>query len=224
MKIKNLYYGIIGLIAYYKQTKANKVNLKATKANKVDVVTVDDRELSIHYIPDMNKRGVAYGAIFVFPHLDKKTFIGVDDKFYALPQELQQAVIYHEVGHYAHGHFSNKGFRYIWQQCVQLGKIAVASEDQKANLLYEFTMMTRNDNEEYEADAYAVNKVGAHAVAALLLTFYSLYPSEELAIRYQKVTGEAIETSSAFLELKKQMAQQFTSIFKDAEVVSIETL
>lgn len=196
MKLKNLYYGFKGLQAYNKQAKEANVNLKPTKENQVHVIMVDDKEISIHYIPDINKRGIVYGGIIVNP-ITHKTYMCVDDYFYAMPERIRNAVIYHEVGHYVHGHFNNKGLGYIWNQCVELGKIVTAKEEDQ-NALILTTLLTRDYTEEFEADAYAIECCGKNDVLALLLTLSETVPGPEVNARYKKIAGEDLTLMNAF--------------------------
>ena len=211
MKLNNLYYGLKGLQAYNRQAKEANVNLKPTKENQVDVVMVNDKEISIHYIPDINKRGIMYGGMIVNP-ITHRHYMCVDDYFYAMPERIRNAIIHHELGHYVCGHFQNKGLGYVWNQCVELGKIVTAKpEDQ--NTLVLATLLTRDYTEEFEADTYAIKCCGKNDVLALLLTLSETIPSPEVNARYKKIAGEDLTIMNAF-----------KSALENAKTVSIESL
>lgn len=164
MKIKNLFYGIVGYVAYAKCFIENKVDIKTTDGRKIDAVSVDGKEIGIYHIPDINKYGILYCAIIV-DQRNFKAFIAVDDMFLRFSEELQQAMIYHEIGHYVLGHF-NKGAKYMWDLCVQLGKIVL--KEKGVNVLHVITFLTRKVEDEFEADEYAMSKVGIDALKRML--------------------------------------------------------
>lgn len=209
--MKNLYYAVVGLMAYYKQMKAKKVCIKPSKNNKVDVVTVGDKEVGIHHVPDINEMGIYFGST-MHNAFNRRDYILIDDNFYLLPEDTQKAIVMHEVGHIYNDHASYK-LRDIWRNCVFLGKLQKSSDEEK-NLLLENSIHNRDYSDELKADAYAVEKCGQEAVLAMLLTFNAvLPPNPEISARYKAITGT--EPPSA-LNLKE--------IFSNAEVISIETL
>lgn len=187
MKIKNLFYGLVGMIAYYKYAMENKVDVKATKENKVDTINVNGKEVNIHCIPDINKYGIYYCAVVIVPF---NTFIAVDEYFYAFPEKVQQAMIYHEAGHYAHGHY-NKGIKYMWNVYVELGKIKLTKKN--TNLLQELTLLTRDIRDEFEADKYSMDNVGSEAAIQMLYMLNELicvkmgYETTEYVDRYNNL-------------------------------------
>lgn len=216
MKIKNLYYGIVGIIAYNKQFREQKVDIKPTSDNYWSKVKIDDsRELSIHYIPDINKLGIAFIGFLKF---HKDMVIVVDDNYMAVPETLQEAMVAHEIGHYINNHL-NLGFKQQWENCVFLGKLACASDEEK-NLLIEHTLNTRNYNDELVADEYAVARCGLEATLAVLRTFGTLLPQSiaEINARYRALTGMDIYTEIVTLK------DRLKTIWSDATVISIESL
>lgn len=211
--IKNLYYGITGFIAYYKQAKAQDAIINPNESNRVDIITLDDAELSIHHIPAVNKLGVAFGGLMK-NGVTKQTVIIVDDNFYSLNKPMQEALICHEIGHFVKGHLEGKGLKYLWEQCVFLGKLAHSSDEEK-NLLIANTMKMRDYSQELEADAYAVEKCGVHAVIALLTMFHTIDPTNaEVIARYRNIVGEdpvVVETP-------------FQKAIREAQTISLDDL
>ena len=216
MKFTNLFYGIVGAIAYCKQAKAKGVKLKATPENFVKKVFVDDAELSIHYIPDINKMGIAFGGV-IYNAITHKAFIVVDDYFHNLNEDMQEFIIGHELGHYTLGHYAEMGLKHIWSQCVFLGKLQCANDKEK-NLLLESTLYNRDYSKELEADKFAVNYSSEHAALSFLLMAHTIAPyNPEIISRYKAVTGVMPDT-----EPVKEMID--FGIFKDTKVVSVDTL
>lgn len=193
----NLYYAIVGLVAYSKQMKAQGVKLKPTRNNIIDVVIVDDKEISIHYMPDINKMGVGFIGLMKFMN---KPYILVDDRYMVVPKVIQKAMVYHEVGHYVHGDL-NRSIKDVWNQLVFLGKIQCASPEER-NLLVENTMHTRDYTQELLADQYAVEHCGVDAVVAVLRTFGTLVTDKrEVNARFKAITGHELECDSVFKTL-----------------------
>jgi hypothetical protein len=200
MKIANLIYAIVGLIAYYKQTKEQDVHIEATEENLVRVITVDDKELSVHCVPDIKKLGILYGALYNFRN---KAHIYVDDRFFEdLTSTQQAALLYHEVAHYKYGH-TKKTFKEIWNVLVTLGKMVCSNK--KRNLLVESTMLTRDYTSEFQADEFAAKYCGIDAVRSLLLVFSMTAPSPEISQRYRALTGENIKTSPYYIDFKERL-------------------
>ena len=201
MKLKNIYYATIGLKAMAKQGKGLK--LKPTKANLLEVVTVDDAEISIHYVPDINKLGAIGAALMhnVFKFC-KKDYIIVDEYYMNMPEEIQKAMIAHELGHWRLGHLKNKGIRTVWSNCIQMGIMLKGSMDEQEALL-RYTLLNRDYTQELEADAYAVKRCGQHGVLALLVAFNTLTggTNDEVHKRYEHITGEKMPGADNVIDI-----------------------
>ena len=208
-----IYYGIVGLVCYAKQAKEQKAMINPSKDNLIDVITIDDKEISVHYMPSINKMGIVYGAM-VHNAFTKKEYICVDDYYYTLPDDARYVVLYHELGHSILGHYANFGIKEVWDQCVMLGKIALANDEEK-NLLLESVVSQRDYSKETEADEYAIKHCGTQAVLAFLQTCYTLVPSIEIAERYKYIAGVEIN-ANVFAALKSKL--------DNATTISIDTL
>lgn len=187
---------LIGIVGYNVQFVTNKVDIKPTKDNLVDSVTLDNGEIiSIHYIPDINKLGVYVGGIM---QIHNKTVFVIDDIFNKLQYKMQQAILYHEIGHYVCGHMK-RTLKDVWNQCVSMGKMIVYSQEKK-NLLVENTINTRDYQKEIMADKYAVMKCGENSVIEyIMLMYYSIEDKDkekatilELNERYKALTGSEL--------------------------------
>ena len=209
----NLYYAIVGLVAYNKQLKSQNVKLKPTRNNIIDTVMVDDKEISIHYIPDINKMGVGFIGLMKFMN---KPYILVDDRYMAVPELLQKAMVYHEIGHYVHGDL-NRSIKDVWEQLVFLGKVQCASPEER-NLLVASTIHTRDYTQELLADQYAVEHCGEDAVVAVLRTLSAIIPDKrEINARFKAITGNELEHDSVFYSLLEKAETISLSLLLDDE-------
>jgi hypothetical protein len=216
MRIKNLFYAGVGVIAYCKQAKVKDVKLKATPSNFVKKVFIDDAELSIHYMPDINKMQIFGGGI-LHNALTKKDIFVVDDMFLTFDKDVQEYVIGHELGHYVLGHYAEMGLKHLWKQFVFLGELQCASEE-KRDLLLEATLFNRDYSKELEADKFAVEYSSKEAALKFLSMAHKMVPyNPEIIARYEAIAGYLPETK-AVIEMID------FGIFKDAKVISLDSL
>lgn len=192
VKIKNLYYGIVGLKQAIKQFKG--INLKVTKANFIDIVTIEDTELSIHYVPDIKKIGLLCAGLYRNA-ITKHKCIMVDDIFMSMDKNIQDAVIAHELGHHKYGHIDNIGLKDLWNNYVTIGTMLKGS-DKERNALIENTLMLRDYSKEVEADSFAIQMCGKEATLNMLQALYKLTHAEELKLRYEVIAEEPLPHSS----------------------------
>ena len=196
----NLYYATMGLVGYSKQMKKQKVKLKPTHRNLIDTVMVDGKEISIHYIPDINKMSVVFIGLMKFR---SKPYILVDDRYMVVPNKLKYAMVMHEIGHYVNGHL-NRSKKDVFNQLVYLGKLQCASDEER-NLLIENTLHTRDYTQELIADQYAIEQCGVDDVLAVLRTFAVLVEDKsEVNARFKEITGNELECDSIFSLLLKK--------------------
>lgn len=213
MKHTNLYYAIVGFISYNKQAKELGVEIKPTKDNLIDTIIVEDKELSIHCIPDINEMGIGFCAL---TKIWNKPYVLVDDRFLVLPEAIQQAMIMHEIGHLIHGNL-NRSFKDIYEQFVYLGKLKCSSEEE-SNLLVENVVHTRDYSDEIQADQYAAQVCGADAVIAKLRCYATMFGiTPEIRGRFKAIAGYEMEQDSR-LSLMRSIN------WDDITVVSLETL
>ena len=197
---------IKGLYSYSKQFKG--LDMKPTKKNCVGSIETNGKVLPIHYLPDMNKVGIAFGALS-YNCFTGKAIIMVDDNFYTLDEAQRAAMLSHECGHYNLGHCKRR-IKDIWDNFVFLGKLQEASDDEK-NLLVENTMKNRDYTQELEADAHAVSKCGQDAVVSMLEALYKATYNPEISHRYKYVTGETLSNPLADM-LKNVFEQKAISV------------
>lgn len=190
--MRNLYYAVVGLKAYGKQFKENKVTIKPTKKNLLQVINVEGKKLSVHYVPDINKMGVAFGALYHNAITKKNCFL-VDDYFIALTNDIQDAMLAHEIGHYVLNHHRDMGLIYMFNHLVFLGKLQCSSGEEK-NLLIASTLKNRDYSQELEADAFAIERCGKDAVVKMLQRMVDTVPCPESYARYEHITGERVKS------------------------------
>lgn len=211
-KLKNLYYAMVGAKAMAKQGKGLK--LKPNKDNLIEVVTIDDAEISIHYVPDINKIGaIGAGLMHNVFKFCKKDFIAVDNYYMNMPSEIQEAMIAHELGHWQLGHLKNKGIKTVWNNCVQTGIMLKGDMDEQEALL-RYTLLNRDYTQELEADDYAVKKCGQHGVLAFLVAFNTLTKgtNDEIHQRYKHITGEKMPGADNVLDIIAKKISESPSI------------
>jgi HD superfamily phosphohydrolase len=190
-KIKNLYYFVMGVKHLYKQCKG--LDLKPTKANKVDTIVVEGKEINIHYIPDMTRAGCGFAGLSYNPLAKHRYSIMVDDLFYMLSKEAQQAALYHEAGHFKFGHLEERTkIKNIINQHIINGKL-ICLKGKEYDLLIHDTIMNRDYSQELEADSYAIDMCGKEAVISLLKEFYNIIHNPEIEQRYKHITGETLK-------------------------------
>lgn len=220
MKIKNLYYAIVGARTIAKEGKGLK--LKPNKDNLLEVVTIDDAEISIHYVPDINKLGVAGCALMhnVF-NLCKRDYIAVDNYYMNMPSEIQEAMIAHELGHWQLGHLKNKGLKTVWSNCVQTGIMLKGGLDEQEALI-KYTLLNRDYTQELDADAYAIERCGnENGILGFLIAFNTLAEGtcDEIHKRYEYITGEKMPGADNTLDIiAKKISEAPTVKLEDLDI------
>ena len=120
----------------------------------------------------------------------------VDDYFLSLRMEVQEATLQHEIGHYVLGHMNQVATpKIIFDRYVLIGKIVTCDDEEQLNILVQHTLVTRNVDHEFEADAYAAEHATQNGILAMLVTMYAMTHSSELEARYEHIVGDSPEWS-----------------------------
>lgn len=142
-------------------------------------------------------------------------YILVDNNYMSLPKEMQEVALLHEIGHIVNGDFDGALYKSI-KMLESIGANCTTVQD-AYNHYIQLLINLRDINQEYKADAYAVQSTDPGNVVGFLMYLSLSFMSEEIALRYKAVTGEELNRKSLIDEV-------FGDLIKGKKVIHIDEL